>query len=70
MHDIRMTPIDTLLGEIFDIDPSFTIVYDDNAKKTRGICLHNAIFEANSLSDVIVKVWMYYYKEKTDHAGK
>lgn len=69
MKDITMTPLDTLLKEIYQIDPSFTIVYDKESGKTQGICLYNAVFETESLSKTIIAVWLYYYKEKLD-AGK
>ena len=61
---ITTTPLDKLLREIYQIDPSFTIVYDKNSGKTRGICQYNAVFEADSLSHLIVIVWLYYFREK------
>lgn len=59
-----MTPLDILLGEIFLIDPSFTIVYNAESGKTCGICRPNAIFEAESLSRAIILAWLYYFSGK------
>jgi hypothetical protein len=67
MNDPYMTPLDTLLREIFEVDPSFTVVYDAKSGKTQGICQYNAEFEGNSLSAVIITVWLYYFKEKVDN---
>ena len=66
MNDPYMMPLDTLYKEIVEVDPSFTTVYDYKTGKTTGICRHNAEFVENSLSSVLIKVWLYYFKEKTE----
>lgn len=57
-----MTPLDTLLRELFKIAPSLLILYDAKSDKT---CVYNAdipISEAESLSRAIILAWLYYFK--------
>lgn len=64
---ITMTPLDTLLKEIWQIDPSFHIEYDSESKQEMLVNRNNDCFTANSLSNVLVKAWRHYYYDRKAH---
>ena len=66
LNELTMTPLDTLYAEIKEIDPSFTIVFNSKTGNTEGICQHNHVFEEESLSKLIIKVWLYYFNAEKE----
>lgn len=60
-----MTPLDTLLRELFKIAPSLLILYDAKNDKTCVYNAENMISEAENLSRAIILAWLYYFKGET-----
>lgn len=56
-----MTPVSVLLDELWQLYPSFIILFDRNSRKT---CLMDGditISEEDSVDRAILKAWMKYF---------
>lgn len=61
---ITMIPLDTLLKELWQIDPSFHIEYWVKTNETALVNAKSVTFVGNNLSGALTTAWLHYYAER------